>query len=123
VKPIVGVLLGSLVLNAAMIGVFVARPAAAPPSWHEFFARWTSARYEVQSALPAKIQRGAQVHSDPRALSWAALHTDDLPAFVGRLRAAGASAARTSPRLRRLSALWRQLARDLARSNGRESRR
>jgi hypothetical protein len=84
----------SLSANAALVCVFVARPALLPPAFRNFFtsdadraARAADESHAIQSGVAAR----AKADAARRAKIWASLQTDDLPSLIARLRAAGFS--------------------------------
>jgi hypothetical protein len=89
-------LAGSLVANAAFVGMFAFRPTFAPPALRDFFQS-SSARAEAAAAARAQAQALAAQRAKAdtarllasQALLWSALQSDDLPTLVARLRAAG----------------------------------
>lgn len=85
--------------NALLVALFFNRPALAPPAFRDFFttaadraAQAADASHAIHARVAARTQAAAARAAAERAQIWAALATDDLPALVARLRAAGFSA-------------------------------
>lgn len=91
-------LVGSLALNAALLVTLKLKPALAPPALREYLApsapTRSAAPATAATSTPAPEANGAAaVAAETRARLWGALDTEDLPALVARLRAAGFSPA------------------------------
>jgi len=80
-KLVPALLAGSAALNAALLGLMAVRPALAPAAMRDFFGGAATA--------PTAGARPAERPAAGAAPIWARLQTDDLPALVARLRAAG----------------------------------
>ncbi len=84
----------SAATNVALVAAFVSKPTLAPPSVRGFFefgsASPSRASAEASAAKSAQRPTGDRVAAaSSKADLWARLHTDDLPALIARLRAAG----------------------------------
>jgi hypothetical protein len=91
-SPSVLVLATSVAANAALLGLFVAKPALAPPGVRSFF--------ELRPASPSEADFGATSRPGDRSASiraaakeapsfWQTLNSPDLTRLVAQLRAAG----------------------------------
>lgn len=89
-KPAVLVLCTSLAANAALLGVFAARPSLAPPAVRSFFEFGGAASFTADASSALKTA----ATPTPKGASgagpwWQALENPDLTTLVARLRAAG----------------------------------
>lgn len=89
------VILGaSLVGNAALLVLFVSRPALAPPVFRDWFTSDAQRAAMLATETKAAQERTAataKASAAKRTGVWASLQTDDLKSLVARLRAAGFS--------------------------------
>ncbi len=85
-KPVVLIIGTSLAANAALLGLFAARPNLAPPSVRSFFTASDTTPAQSAASLSA-AQPGKR--SSVAAPWWHSLETPDLTTLVARLRAAG----------------------------------
>lgn len=89
------VILGaSLVGNAALLVLFVSRPALAPPVFRDWFTSDAQRAAMLATETRAAQERAAataKAAAAKRTGLWASLQTDDLKSLVARLRAAGFS--------------------------------
>lgn len=89
-KPAVLVLCTSLAANAALLGVFAARPSLAPPVVRSFFEFGRAAASSSDASTAPKVS-AKPTPQDVSAAGpwWQSLENPDLTALVARLRAAG----------------------------------
>jgi hypothetical protein len=78
----------SLLVNVAFVAAFSLRPALVPPAFRDYFSHGPSSASEAASDAAAKPKPAAKP-AITHANLWSTLNTDDLPALVARLRAAG----------------------------------
>lgn len=91
-KPLAVALAASLAINAALCVVFVAKPALAPPALRDFFGAQPSVpERTVTAASPERVGSGSPRSKAAPGSVWSLFDTDDLPALVQRLKAAGFS--------------------------------
>lgn len=93
-KPAPLLLAGSLLANAALLGVFVTRPELGPPAWRDYFSSGVkpadaAAARDAERVAALQQRRKAIEAASAQSRLWAALNSDDLPTLVAQLRAAG----------------------------------
>ena len=89
-------LAGSLAANAALLGLFVLRPALAPPAFRDFFLSDAQRAADLAAENQAARNRSADLAKAAAAKRtgvWSSLQsgTTDLKTLIARLRAAGFS--------------------------------
>src|SRR5262249_3367098 len=82
-----GLIAGSLVVNVALFGVLAWQPSLSPPAFRDFFRR--NFHVHESATTTAAPPRPTVAAAATAASTWTGLKTDDLPALVARLRAAG----------------------------------
>lgn len=84
-------LVGSVAANAALLGLFAARPALAPPAFRDFFTsdQQRAAQLAAEKQTAAAHAAALAKATAPKPPLWSALATDDLRTLITRLRAAG----------------------------------
>ncbi len=89
-KPVALVLCTSLAANAALLGVFAARPTLAPRAFRNYFEFGSdSASTGTATAAASSTKARATKSRSVAAPWWQSLETPDLTTLVARLRAAG----------------------------------
>lgn len=96
-KLLAALLAGSLAINAALFVAFTVKPTLAPSVLRDYFPSGTpgaSARHSSGAQSPLGSAAGVKPRDAKPAAGvslWATLDTEDLPALIARLRAAGFS--------------------------------
>lgn len=80
------VLFSSAVLNAALLGAFIARPSLAPSSLRGVFGGESA---PANAPRPPSGPKGASAAPAAKPELWSALHSPDIATLVARLREAG----------------------------------
>lgn len=91
-NPSVLVLATSVAANAALLGLFVAKPALAPPVVRGFFESRTASPSEADSGATSRTSdRSASIRAGAKEAPsfWQTFHSPDLTRLVAQLRAAG----------------------------------